>query len=293
MNPLSAIFRSIAPTAGAVPYSFRQDGLIHFLEGRRGRGKSYALNALILWCIENRVPVWTNTLSTDYYKMALIAYRGGHYSSITAALEWIQENVKFLRAWDDLLTVYGGVIILDEVTRLFEGRPGFAAQKTPAVVYEFFQQSRKVYVTLWLAGHSLEWIDKKVGQLVDIMWITRKVGHKRLKAPDGTPLPVRFFLYGTDPGGAGRTEQVRRNMANQVVKLPFRREIATAYNSWELIRLIAGDVSFSTVADIERYHVQRGRLIEPDPAGSIARHLERLKGGQLERTIFQPNQAAA
>jgi hypothetical protein len=125
MNLLVVIFRIIAPTAGAVPYSFRQDGLIYFFEGRRGRGKSYTLNALIFWCIENRVPVWTNTLSTDYYKMALMCYRRGYYFSFILALEWIQENVKFLRSWDDLLTVYGGVIILDEATRLFEGRLGF------------------------------------------------------------------------------------------------------------------------------------------------------------------------
>ncbi len=138
----------------------------------------------------------------------------------------------------------------------------------------------------------MEWIDKKVGQLVDIMWVTRKVASKKFKAPDGTALPLRIMLYGTDPGGAGRTDQVRRNIANQIVRLNFRREIAQSYNFWELIRLIGGESSFGTVSDIERYHVQRGRLIEPDPSGSIARHLERLKGGELERTIVQTLQTA-
>ena len=204
------IVKSLAPTAGALRYTFRHDGLIHFMEGRRGRGKSYNLTELLRYCAVQRLQCRTNVRSIDYYRLALQLTSEGVFTDLLQAMEWLRDNIIYLNTWDDLLESYNCIVIIDEVTRLFEGRPGFAAQKTPSVVYEWFQQSRKFRCTVWVAGQSFEWVDKKLAQLVDLLWLCRKLPHKKLKAPDGTPLPIEFYMYGLDPGGAGKSDKVSR-----------------------------------------------------------------------------------
>lgn len=261
---IGSLFKGLAPTAGALRYRWRHDGLIHFMEGRRGRGKSYNLTELLFWCATNRVEVRTNVRSVDYYRLAMLLAAAGVFSNGYDAMVWLRDNVRYLDTWDDLLESYDCIIIIDEVTRLFEGRAGFQAQKTPSVVFEWFQQSRKFRCTVWVAGQSFEWVDKKLAQLVDLVWFCRKTTHKRLKAPDGTPLPTQFYMYGVDPGGAGKSDKLNRKSADFILTNPFRVEVAKLYNSWERIKLIGGDPSYPTVNAIDDYLISHGKVFDLD-----------------------------
>src|SRR5690606_17910928 len=55
------VLKALFPTGGARQVTLTHDGLLHVLEGRRGRGKSYFLTDLIIRCVGDRVPVVTNT----------------------------------------------------------------------------------------------------------------------------------------------------------------------------------------------------------------------------------------
>lgn len=121
---IGKILKSLAPTAGAVRYNWKHDGLIHCMEARRGRGKSYNLTDLIHWCATNRLQVRANVRSMDYVQMAFRLCMDGSFKSVKEAAEWLSENVIYLDTWDDLLTSYDCMVIIDEATRLFEGRKG-------------------------------------------------------------------------------------------------------------------------------------------------------------------------
>jgi hypothetical protein len=248
---IGAIIKTFAPAAGAQRYYWRHDGLIHFMEGRRGRGKFYNLTELMRWCAHNRIQCRTNVRSVDYYRLALQLADEGAFNNFYESLLWLRDNIIYLDTWDDLLQSYNCIIIIDEVTRLFEGRAGFQVQKIPSVIYEWFQQSCKFCCTIWVAGQSFEWVDKKLAQLVDILWLCRKLPHKKLKAPDGTATPVEFYMYGLDPGGAGKSDKVSRSSADFILRNRFRVEVATLYNSWERIKLIGGEPSYVNVNVID------------------------------------------
>lgn len=284
---IGGFLKRIAPTHAASWYEFQHDGLIHFLEGRRGRGKSYTMTEFTRRAAVQRRPVRTNTQSIDYYRLGLRLAADGDFPSLADALEWLYENVRFLRHWDDLLTVYDEYVLIDEVTRLFEARAGFSAQRTPPVVYEWFQQSRKAKATIILAGQSFEWLDKKIAQLVDLFWQTRREDDKR------TGKPLHIWLYGLDPGGAGRAENVNRQYADFKQRLAFRLDTARLYNSWEMVPLMQGEPSFSSVAEIARYHEARGVMYIPEQRELLAGHLERLGRGGVSAVALAPPLALA
>lgn len=283
---IGSVLKSLAPTAGAQRYYWRHDGLIHFMEGRRGRGKSYNLTELMRWCAVNRVQCRTNVRSVDYYRLALQLAAAGSFPTLLEAMKWLRDNIIFLDTWDDLLESYNCIVVIDEVTRLFEGRAGFQAQKTPPVIYEWFQQSRKFRCTIWVAGQSFEWVDKKLAQLVDILWLCRKVPHKKLKAPDGTPAPVQFFMYGLDPGGAGKSDKVIRSSADYILRNYFKVEVATLYDSWERIRLIGGEPKYPNVAAIDRFLIDSGKVLENDTHTILNQRINSHEQSILDRTDF-------
>lgn len=284
---IGGFLKRVAPTHAAAWYRFHHDGLIHFLEGRRGRGKSYAMTEFTRLAAVQRRGVVTNTQSIDYYRLGLRLAADGDFPSLRAALVWLHEHVRFARHWDDLLTVYDEYVFLDEVTRLFEARAGFSAQRTPPVVYEWFQQSRKARATVVLAGQSFEWLDKKIAQLVDLFWQTRREDDRR------TGLPAYIWLYGLDPGGAGRTENLGRHSADFKQRLRFSLDTARLYDSWEMIQLIGGEPSYGSVAEIAQYHASRGVVWIPDQRELLAGHLERLAGGGMGAVAPVPPSALA
>ena len=283
---IGGIIKSLAPTAGALRYRWRHDGLIHYMEGRRGRGKSYNLTELLRFCAVNRIQCRTNVRSVDYYRLALQLTATNVFPNLLEALEWLRDNVIYLNTWDDLLESYDCIVIIDEVTRLFEGRAGFQTQKTPPVVYEWFQQSRKFRCTIWVAGQSFEWVDKKLAQLVDLLWLCRKLPDKKLKAPDGTPAPREFYMYGTDPGGAGKTDKVNRSSADFILRNPFRVEVATLYNSWERIKLIGGEASYANVNEIDRYLIAAGKVLELDTHAQLNKRIDLYREARAGKTAF-------
>lgn len=277
VHVIGAMLKGLFPTAGAVSYRFGHDGLLHALEARRGRGKSYLMTQLVLDLAARRVRMVTNTASLDFYRMALYLVQRGAFPSMVEALGWFAVNVRFARTWDDIFTAYDAVVIFDEATRLFDGRKGMAV-RVPMLFFEWAKQSRKMRCTTYFITHSLEWLDKRVTQLLDMFWQVRKVSDKNARAPDGTPLPVRFYAYGIDPGGAGRVENVGRATADFVVTVPFRRRVAECYDSWGLINEISGESRFSTVADIKAWHEERGRVLGRDGEEKLVWHLGRLAG---------------
>lgn len=289
---IGSLFKHLAPTAGAIRYKWKHDGLIHCMEARRGRGKSYNLTDLVHWCATNRVQVRSNVRSIDYVRLAFQLCMDGSFNSVRGAAEWLQNNVIYLDTWDDLLTSYDCIVIIDEATRLFEGRKGMQAQPTPPVIYEWLQQCRKFRVTVWLATQSFEWLDKKVAQLVDVLWLCRKRTSPKLKAPDGTPLPTHFYMYGLDPGGAGNTESVVRKRADFVSQRLFRREIATLYDSWERIKLIGGTPTYPTVSAIDAYLIDSGNVLEIDTSGKLVSFLNNFDVQRVQ-TEGRPQPARA
>lgn len=280
---IGGFLKGLAPTAGAQRYRFRHDGLIHFMEGRRGRGKSYNLTELMRWCAVNRIECRTNVRSIDYYRLAVQLTAAGAFNNLYDSLVWLRDNIKYLDSWDDLLQSYDCVVIIDEVTRLFEGRAGFQTQKTPPVVYEWFQQSRKFRCTIWVAGQSFEWVDKKLAQLVDLLWLCRKKTTNKRKAPDGTPAPTEFYMYGLDPGGAGKSDKVIRNSADYILRNPFKVEVATLYNSWERIKLIGGEPSYLNVNAIDKYLIASGKVLEADTHAILHRRIKLHDEARVEK----------
>lgn len=272
-------FRSMFPTLGATRHVLGHDKLLHVLEGRRGRGKSYVLADLVLRLAAQRVPMVVNTSSVDYYRLALILVRRGAFDGLEEALRWLHANVTFATSWDDVLEVYDAVVLFDEATRLFDARRGLSAP-VPPVVFEWFKQSRKVRATVYFVVHSLEWLDVRIRQNVDLFWMVRKEVPKRPRefAPDGTPLPLGFWLYGKDPGGVGKVDDVGRDTADLVGHVPFTRRVAESYHSWELIQEIGGTPKYDGMAEVRAYHEALGRSFGTLGRELLEEHLERITG---------------
>jgi hypothetical protein len=282
---LKGFLQKWMPAYAARPYTLGHDGLLHVLEGRRGRGKSYTATTIVLRAAEQRIPVLTNTSSTDFYRMAVELCRRKAFDSLPQALEWLNTNVTLLTDWNNLLEAYDCIIIIDEATRLFDARRGLGVS-VPPVVYEWFRQSRKVKVTCYLLAQSLEWLDARVKQLLDLYWQVRVVRHKKLKAPDGMGWPLQFWCYGQDPGGVGRVEHLNRQKADFIAKIPFDMRVKNLYYSWELIAEVTGTPRYESMQDIRRFHEAHGRFFGLDAKEKLQEQIERL-------THSHPDQATA
>ena len=263
------LLKGFFPTAGAARYQLGHDSLLHVIEARRGRGKSYAMMAVILDALEAGTSVVTNTTAMDYYRCAVELCRRGRFRLVADALLYLHEKVTIARRWDDFFQAYDSLVVFDECIRHFDARPGMAA-KPPSLFYEWARQTRKLQCTVYFVVHSLEWLDKRLSQLVDVHWFVRKESIKGETAPDGTPFPRRFWLYGNDPGGVGKVEQVNRNSADLVATLPFDVRIARCYESRGLIREMAEETAFASVAAIREYHVELGRVVGIDGEERLA-----------------------
>lgn len=279
MNPITAAFRAWFPTMGAQRHRLHHDLLLHALEGRRGRGKSYVMTELTLDLLRHRRPIVTNTRSVDWYRLALILVREGNAATVTEVLDWVATNVKVATTWNDILEAYDCVVILDEATRLFDARKGMGVT-VPSIVYEWFKQSRKVRVTTYLVTHSIEWLDPRLRQNLDLFWQVRKVLPKRPKAfaPDGSPVPTAIYLYGLDPGGVGRVDAVNRLVADWIAEYRFDVRVARSYHSWELLQEVGGEPKYSVMAEIAAFHAVQGRRMGLDGQELLERDRQRLGG---------------
>jgi hypothetical protein len=268
------------PTAGAAPYRLGHDSLLHVIEARRGRGKSYAMMHVILDALEAGIPVVTNTSAMDYYRVAVELCRRGKFRLVADALLYLHDRVTVARSWDDFFRAYGSLVVFDECIRHFDARPGLSA-KPPALFYEWARQTRKVNCTMYFVVHSVEWMDKRLTQLVDVHWFVRKESVKGRLAPDGTSYPERFWLYGNDPGGVGKVENVTRNTADLVCSIPFDVRVARCYESRGLIAELLDTTSFDSVGAIREYHLELGREVGIDGESRL-RDLLRFYGTDPE-----------
>jgi hypothetical protein len=237
----------------------RHDEALHLLEARRGRGKSYFLMWFVWTACRLRVPVYLN-FTVDTYRLSVQAKMAGFFPSIDAAASWIYANVRRLETWDDLLTAYGGFVLLDEANRLFDSR---FRGSTPHVVLEWFQQSRRSRVTVILASQSFDWLDVRIRQLADTLWMVRKVMPKGRKTRRlrGPVLPERFSAYGFDPWAAGLSDDVDRGAgADRRMTIPFRLLLAQCYDTREPIRVLHGVPTWLTYADVYDELVARGHI---------------------------------
>jgi hypothetical protein len=272
----SNIIKMLAPVHAAQRYDWTHDGYLHCLEARRGRGKSYSLADLTLNAMRLKVPVVTNSRSIDYYRLALMGCQRGYFQTLAEAITWLAANVRFADTWDDVILSHNCFVILDEATRSFGNRMG--DRKAPEIVYEWFRQSRKVRCTVWLAVQSFEWLDKRIAQLVDLLWVVRREDVRRRRGDLRPPVPARFHVYGVDPGGAGKLDNISRGGADYVMTVPFALPVAQLYDSWELIAGLEGTPEFESVAEIEAYHVRRGVRFAIDRAQQLQREVARLTG---------------
>lgn len=257
------MFRMIAnmfsQTHGAELYRFSHDKQIHLMEARRGRGKSYNLMALFLYFATQKIPIITNTSGINFQYVAYYLMRRRVHKSISDCYDWLEENVTYARTWDNLLEAHDCAVLIDECQNIFPAKPADSTVKTPSIMYGFFQQSRKVGVTVWLLTQELPAVVTRVRVLVDWVWVVRKVQAKNSKIPQG------FWMYGIDPGGAGQVDKISRT-ANFEYKIstPFTIEVAQTYNTHEIIRPLSGEPSYHTLHDLEQWHRSQGRIYTPD-----------------------------
>ena len=90
---IGQIIKTLAPGHAAKEYSFQHDGLIHFAEARRGRGKSYTLTNFVLEAAAMKKPIITNSQSLDFYRVAVRLVMRGTFSSLDEALIWLRDNL--------------------------------------------------------------------------------------------------------------------------------------------------------------------------------------------------------
>lgn len=246
--------RRFIPTIAAEPYEVGHDHKFHLLEARRGRGKSYWLTYWVRWCAMNRVPVRMN-FAIDEYRLAVqcVMTQGGNFWDWR---EWITDNVRYLATWDDVLTAHNEVVILDESSRLFDSRNRGGVKP---VVFEWAQLSRHLRLTLVFASQSFDWLDVRMRQLADTLWLVRKVMTK-----DRT-MPLEFWAYGFDPFAQGLTDSVTRQAAMDFrMSIPFQLNTASLYDTHQGIRLIEGEPSFQSVGQIFDQLVEEGRITPKD-----------------------------
>jgi hypothetical protein len=245
------MFRKLVPTIAAQPRPLAHDGYLHLLEARRGRGKSYVMTHLVRDCVLQRIPVRTN-FALHTYRLAVQAAMAGSFTNVGEAMAWVNENVVLASTWDDVLTAYDSVILLDEASRLFDSR----TRSAPPVALEWLQQSRKLRLTLVFASQSFDWLDVRVRQLADVLWMVRKES-KRVR---GREMPVKFWGYGLDPFARGLTESVVRDRADYRWSVPFVVSTAQLYDSWELIRILEGTPSWDSMGELADWHAAQGRV---------------------------------
>lgn len=255
---IGGLLRKAMPTTFAERRTLRHDGELHLLEARRGRGKSYGLTSWARAAVLQRVPVVAN-FGLDRYRLAVQAYMAGAFPDLGSAMVWTAANVRIIDSWDGLVRTHHSLLLIDEVSRVFDSRHRTA----PPVAFEYFQQSRKLGMTIVLASQSFDWLDVRIRQLADVLWLVRKEDEKRPKGSKAPAVPRAFYWYGLDPWAAGLSESVLRDRADFLVTLPFIRDVATLYNTHEVIRTLGGALSYETMGDLTQYFLDVGAIRNP------------------------------
>lgn len=246
---LSALFRRSIPTLAAQRYRPGPlDGRIHLVEGRRGRGKSYLMTYWTFRAWSLHIPVLTNW-SMDVYRAAILLAVRGVFPRASVAYEWLSDvGWRRIVSWDDVFQAMDAWVMLDEAHHYVDSR---AFKDTPKEFLAWLQQSRKVGASVVMASQSFEFLDVRVRRLSDVLWQARVVPGK-----DGTPR--EFYYYGLDPWIQGYSDEVLRDRADYLMRVPFDRQIAALYDTLELIQPPSGTVRWESVA--QAYAGRRSRV---------------------------------
>ena len=273
---MKRFFQQMFPTLRVQDYTAGHDGKIHCVEARRGRGKSYFLTFLTLKCIESRTPVLTNVDSYDFYKLALLQMKKnrGQYESLEHCLSWMVSNITYCSEWWQILESHDSVIILDECTTLFNARVT-KGKYTPSIIYEWFHQSRKVKCTVWLATHNIQWLDDRVRSVLDNFWTSRVIRSKTEKF-QGQGVPKLFYLYGTDAGGVANLNNMQRTVADYRIVVPFSKQLANVYDSWEIIKTVGGEPKYESITTLQKHLQTIGAIKDADSFSKAKKQLENL-----------------
>ena len=244
---IGLLLRRSIPTYAAAKYSPRADGLVHLIEGRRGRGKSYGLTYWLYSVLKHKIPVAAN-FSLDLYRMSIRLAVEGVFPRASLAYDWLESGgFRLLRSWDDVFSQVDSVVAFDEAHHYVDSR---AFKDTPPEFLQWVQQSRKMGLTLLFASQSFEFLDVRVRRLADILWQARVV-------PGQNGVPREFYYYGLDPWSKGFSDEVLRDRADYVMRLPFRSEVAALYDTLEIIQPPSGRITWGSVA--EAYAGRRSR----------------------------------
>lgn len=241
---LSGMLKRSLPQIATEVYKIGMlDQFMHFIEGRRGKGKSYALSAVALEAFKNQVPVRSNfTLNLPLAANLLVLH--GIYPHPEPAMEWLLTNWGMIETWDDIFSCTDSIILFDEAAQIMDAR----AKDTPQEFIEWGRQSRKMGVTLYFASQSMEFVDFRYRRLVDVLWYARRVDLPKSKT-GGKRIPEQFFYYGFDPYRQGFTSEVQREQADFRFALKFSPQISKLYDTYEAITPAHGSVDWRTVAE--------------------------------------------
>lgn len=256
---LSGLLKKAAPTHFAQTYSLGHDEAFHLLEARRGRGKSFSMTFWALQCCKKRIPVVANFhLNKKFLSYELL--KAGTFKTLDEADEWLEKNVKFAESWDDIMTSYDCLILVDEVNRLFDAQDRSKEDRAPRVVFEWLQLSRRNRITLVFAAQSMDWLTPRVRQLFDYLWRAKKEVNKRGKI-------LRFWLYGCDPWARGLSADVSRGADFKAV-VPFHSSIFRLYDTRERIRALENRSQFQTFWELYQFQLSAG-IVPPPPVPPV------------------------
>jgi hypothetical protein len=234
---IGAFLRKIAPTHAAKRMQVSHDRMMHLIEGRRSRGKSYLINWWVWNACKNRVPCHLN-FSIDKHRLALMLCSRGIWKSFTDCYMWLDKNIITCKSWDEWMCATDSICILDESVRMLNDKA-----KLPPIVLEWFAQSRKLRNTVVLVSQSFDWLHMKIRQLSDYSWLSRKQSDKRGNA-------VKFWYYGLDPYAGGMKQTVASRVEfDFLMTVDFYLPIAKIYNTFELINVFEPVSKYNLISD--------------------------------------------
>jgi hypothetical protein len=256
------LFRNSAPVHVAEKYRVAHDETLNLVEARRGRGKSYgAVKIAALWLLErwddilSGVKAWIKVYSNIKFhlrRMAYVLLKMGVPGTLQEVWGVLKERVVYVNAWDQLLTAYDSLVLVDEANRnLNQMDMSKAAQQHMMVVHDWLQQTRKHALTLWFFVQDISWIKSAVLALTDRLWRAKRVRKK------GTA-QVRYFpWYGGDPFSKGKGAEISRR-ADFKMRFDFDLWTARCYDTRQAVSTLKQESQFGTFEEISDYMYARG-----------------------------------
>lgn len=266
---LKMMFGKHAPTHYAEKYAPTHDKSLNLTEARRGRGKSYGSVKIALAFLKEVLPgilagtrPYTKIYANNKFnirRMALYICQQGWVKSHAQALQILRERIVYITSWDQLLTAYDSLVLMDEANRninVYDSGKG--AQVLMLTVHDWLQQTRKHLLTLWFFVQNLDWVKPQLRMLMDRLWRARRVMNK------SRTMVKAFPWYGSDPFGNGVGSEIVRK-ADFKMRWPFEIEVARMYDSWQAIATLPQETTFNTFEEISDHMYVTGKKPLPSP----------------------------